>query len=402
MKRLLCTLLALILVFSVVPVAVADEVVDIWVFNNGGGVTNGIASDAEILKKLQDWFVEKTGVRINVIIPPAEEAQTKLNLLLTSGDQIDAFWGDWMEYSALGMIQPITDFYSAEKYPGIEKEFGFAFDQMTDADGVLWGLPRTFATSPYPYLYRSDWAEAAGITEKPVTMEDLNKLLYAVKEADPAGNGQTIPLVATDIANILQCIVGCYTEEGYDEWLDEADGKVKMWISQPGVKEAVAQIAQWYADGILYKDFATLDTASLRELATTGRAFSSLQWYSAISMAWQNMYLADKNTPAQGEFAFIANADGKTGSNKVPGSTSGLVFSANASPEAVEAILKVVDYQLADPEARFNATYGVDAWDYGRLPLPRNRSTPVLPATIPNTVCPSASCASPSSRSCWV
>lgn len=134
--------------------------------------------------------------------------------MLTSGDQIDAFWGDWMEYSSLGMIQPITSIYSAEKYPGIEKEFGFALDQMTDADGELWGLPRSFAVSPYPYLYRSDWAEAAGITEKPVTMEDLNTLLYAIKEADPAGNGQTIPLVATDIPNILQCILGCYTEEG--------------------------------------------------------------------------------------------------------------------------------------------------------------------------------------------
>lgn len=366
MKRLLCTLIALILMLSMASFAVAeDEVVDIWVFNNGGGVTNGVASDPEILKTLQDWFVEKIGVRINVIVPPAEEVKTKLNLLLTSGDQIDAFWGNWQEYSALGMIQPITDLYSAEKYPGIAQEFGFALDQMTDGDGELWGLPRTFGTAPYPYLYRSDWAEAVGITEKPVTMDDLNALLYAVKEADPAGNGQTIPLVATDIANMLQCILGLYTEEGYAEWLDEESGKVKMWISQPGVEDAVAQIAQWYADGILYKDFATLDTSSLRELATTGRAFSSLQWYSAISMAWQNMYLADKSTPAQGEFSFLATEDGKTGSNFVPGSTSGLVFSANASTEAIEAILKVVDFQLSDPEARFNATYGVDAWEYG-------------------------------------
>ena len=54
--------------------------------------------------------------------------------------------GDWMEYSSLGMIQPITSIYSAEKYPGIEKEFGFALDQMTDADGELCGgCPRSFA-----------------------------------------------------------------------------------------------------------------------------------------------------------------------------------------------------------------------------------------------------------------
>lgn len=70
MKRLLSILTALILMLSMVNVAVADEaVVDIWVFNNGGGVTNGVASAPEVLKTLQDWFVEKTGVRINVIVP---------------------------------------------------------------------------------------------------------------------------------------------------------------------------------------------------------------------------------------------------------------------------------------------------------------------------------------------
>jgi len=364
MRKLTCMILTLVMALSLTSFVFADEVIDVYVYNNSGGVTGGVSSNAEVLKELQNWFVEKTNVRLNVIVPPAEEADTKLNLMLTSGDQIDAFWGDWIQYSSFDMIQPITDIYSAEKYPGIAKEFGFAMDQLTDSNGQLWGIPRMFDISPYPYLYRSDWAEAVGINEKPVTMEDLNNLLYAIKKADPAGNGQTIPLVTTSIDNILQCILGLYTDEGYSYWYYENNQKVKLYISQDGVKDAVAQIAQWYADGILYKDFNTLDTNALRELATIGRAFSSLQWYSGISMAWQNMYVADKTTDVQGEYSFLANEDGKTGSNKVAGNTRGLLFSSSASKESIEAVLKIVDFELTDTEARFNATYGLNAWEY--------------------------------------
>ena len=384
MKKLLSLLLCLALLLTSAGFTLAEEgeAVDVVVFNNGGGVTNGVASDPAVLKELQDWFVEQIGVRIEVIVPPADEAKTKLNLLLNSGEQLDAFWGSWLEYSALGMIRPITEFYSAEAFPGIEKEFGFAFAQMTDKDGEFWGIPRSFSTNGYPYLYRADWAEAVGITEKPRTMEELNTLLYAVQKADPAGGGQTIPLVATNIANILQCMLGLYTDEGYSYWLDE-DGKVKLYITQEGTRDAVAQIAQWYADGILYKDFNTLDTAALRELATTGRAFSSLQWYSAISMAWQNMYLADPATPVQGEYSFLTNGDGQTGSNTSNGGTNGLIFSANASDAAVDALLRLLDFELTDTEARFNATYGLGAWEY--VPGSTETATPKEGATNTGT-----------------
>ena len=122
MRKLTCMILTLVMALSLTSFVFADEVIDVYVYNNSGGVTGGVSSNAEVLKELQNWFVEKTNVRLNVIVPPAEEADTKLNLMLTSGDQIDAFWGDWIQYSSLDMIQPITDIYSAEKYPGIAKE----------------------------------------------------------------------------------------------------------------------------------------------------------------------------------------------------------------------------------------------------------------------------------------
>ena len=106
---------------------------------------------------------------------------------------------------------------------------------------------------------------------KTVTMEDLNNLLCD-KKADPAEMVRQFLLLlrvliisfsVSWVSILMKAIVTGMTRII----------KSKLYISQDGVKDAVAQIAQWYADGILYKDFNTLDTNALRELATMRPCF---------------------------------------------------------------------------------------------------------------------------------
>ena len=73
MRKLTCMILTLVMALSLTSFVFADEVIDVYVYNNSGGVTGGVSSNAEVLKELQNWFVEKTNVRLNVIVPPAEE-----------------------------------------------------------------------------------------------------------------------------------------------------------------------------------------------------------------------------------------------------------------------------------------------------------------------------------------
>lgn len=357
---------AMLLALGQAPIALADdEVVEVVFFVNNGGVTDSITSDPKVLEDLQQWFIDQIGVKITAIVPPAEEAETKLNLLLVSGAQIDGFWGDWMQYSQLEMIQPITDFYSAEQYPGIDLEFGFAMDQMTDTDGNVWGIPRSFSRAGYPLIWRKDYAEASGYEGIPETLDDLNELLYALQAADPAGNGQTIPLITTGIGSLTSSIAGLFTREGETLWYDETAEKVKLPVVQDGYRDFVAQVQQWYTDGILYSEFFNTNVATLRELTTSGRAASALAWYSSMGIALQNMWLADPDTPAVGARTnFLRDENGRTGQRLLKGSTSGLIFSASSTPEAIEGCLKIVDFQLSNMEARFNATYALDAWEY--------------------------------------
>jgi hypothetical protein len=332
------------------------------VFYINNGFNADTASNPDSLQEVHDWFLDQINVDFDYIIPPVEKAEEKLNLILASDQQCDAFWGSWQQYSAQEMIQSITGIYNEADYPGIAKEFGPYMSVMKDADGEIWGLPRTFDTAPYPFIYRKDYADAVGITSAPTTIEELNSLLYAFADQDVAGNGETIPLIATNINSLASCLLAGYTDGGNALWLDEADGKVKLAISQPGYKDFMTQVAKWYEDGILYKEAFNINTTQLRELVKEGRVASSLEWYSAMGVAIQQMYQADENTEAVGAFTHSLTGPEGICETAAKGSNAGLLISAKASEEVAAACLKMVDFQLADLNAWYNATYGIDGW----------------------------------------
>ena len=56
-------------------------------------------------------------------------------------------------------------------------------------DGQIIGIPRSRAIGRNGLGYRTDWAEAVGITEAPKTVEDVYDMLYKFTYDDPDGNG---------------------------------------------------------------------------------------------------------------------------------------------------------------------------------------------------------------------
>ena len=340
-----------------------EEPVNVVFFINNG-FNADTSSNQEQLDLLHEYFIDKINVDIEIITPPVDQVDEKLNLLLTSNQKVDCFWGDWQVFSEQRIVQPITDIYTKKDYPGIEREFGPYMGTMTDTEGNLWGLPRSFDTAPYPFIYRSDYADKVGFDHAPSTIEELNKLLYAFKTKDPAGNGKTIPLITTSIESLAWCLLGGYTDGGNALWFDEKDGKVKMPIVQPGYRDFIAQVAQWYSDGILYKESFNINVPQLRELVKEGRVASSLQWYSSMGVAIQQMYQANPETPAVG--AFTHGLTGQKGicETALKGSTRGALFSVKSSAETIKAALDVFNLQLSDTTAWYNSTYGIDMWNF--------------------------------------
>ncbi len=325
------------------------EIPTITIYNNSGAMVAGAdgtgISSEEDYKMVQDYILEHTGVRVEIISPIGAD-ESKLATLISS-NQIDGWWGDWSSYADDGIIMQLNDWKDViEKYYGDDM-----VKNMSDADGNLWGLGRNVSATYYPVFVRNDWLDQMGM-DMPETIDDLNAYLYMVKEQDPFGNGETIPLLAHSVDDLENTFLGGYVAGGTDYWLDETDGKLKLYWMADGYKDFLAQAHQWYEDGILHPEFLTFeDPGDMREYVAQGRVAATACWYSRITGVEETTAKNVNLDASKWTYTFGWNSKGITGPNGQPGQTlslggrTGLLISSRC--EHPEAFFKVLDWALS-------------------------------------------------------
>lgn len=356
----------------------------IVIFNNSGAFSVSGAeagSDEAAYREMQDYILEQTGVKVEIIMPPSDASaeKEKLNLLLAGGDQIDAWWDDdWGKYSRDGIIIPLNEYLEAPEAQALWDlwEPWGSWEKVTDSEGKIWAIPRLTDSVPYPIMYRTDWLDQLGM-EIPSTFDEFNDYLYKVKELDPYGNGETIPLMlekGSSDAGILDraeyALLGGYVENGNGKWLDEADGKVKPeWIAE-GYTDFLKQMNQWYQDGIIHKENFTMDVDTVRGNITKGAVAASAAWYSRVTLTEAN---TRENIPGfdreKYTYAYCANDKGTIGPNGQlmqtlsAASTRGLMISSKCKHP--EAVMKFVEWSF-EWENYTTEQYGLEGkyWQY--------------------------------------
>lgn len=356
----------------------------IVIFNNSGAFSVSGAeagSDEAAYKEMQDYILEQTGVKVEIIMPPSDASaeKEKLNLLLAGGDQIDAWWDDdWGKYSRDGIIIPLNEYLEAPEAQALWDlwEPWGSWEKVTDSEGKIWAIPRLTDSVPYPIMYRTDWLDQLGM-EIPSTFDEFNDYLYKVRELDPYGNGETIPLMlekGSSDAGILDraeyALLGGYVENGNGKWLDEADGKVKPeWIAE-GYTDFLKQMNQWYQDGIIHKENFTMDVDTVRGNITKGAVAASAAWYSRVTLTEAN---TRENIPGfdreKYTYAYCANDKGTIGPNGQlmqtlsAASTRGLMISSKCKHP--EAVMKFVEWSF-EWENYTTEQYGLEGkyWQY--------------------------------------
>lgn len=379
MKKRVSLLLALAMLLSLNCAALASEAPEdapvIVLYQNSGASHSGTGSEAGSTdagyQLVQDYIYEQTGVWVEAIPSPATNATEQLNMMLAGGEQIDLFWGDWRSYYDTGIIQPWNDYL--EEYPLIWDtwESWDAWAGVMDADGNYWGMPRMTPTTPYQIFFRAEWLDELGM-EIPSTMEELNEYLYAVKEQDLAGNGNTIPLLCNMLDRLQYCFVGGYVENGNGMWLDE-DGSVKPVYLADGYTDFLQQMITWYADGIIHQESFSWDTNTLRGYIAQGVAGATATWYSDITtrdeITTNNLTAADPDySLEQYPYAYIINEAGITGPNgnyietRTNVSSNCLMLSSQC--ENPEAAMEVISWQYESWENYQTATFGLEGYHW--------------------------------------
>lgn len=161
-------------------------------------------------------------------------------------------------------------------------------------DGKLMALPTTeISHGPGVLWLRKDWMDKLGLTE-PKTIDDMEHILQEFLDKDPGGNGKgkTVGLVVTtDVAgtssgpymvNNIFSVYDAYPKQ----WLDDGTGKAVYGSIQPGMKEGLAKLADWYAKGLIDKQMSVRTNDDCKALLTSGQSGAVLDnWWGSWTVA---------------------------------------------------------------------------------------------------------------------
>ncbi|WP_223829916.1 extracellular solute-binding protein [Paenibacillus arenilitoris] len=223
----------------------------------------------------------KTGVQIEFQHPAQGQLGEQFNLMVASNKLPDVVEYGWNSYPGGARkairdkkIIPLNDYL--DNAPNLKKlleDHPEWRKMMSTDDGDIIGFPfiREDVTQQVflgPAI-RKDWLDKLNLAV-PTTIDEWYTVLKAFKEQDPNGNGAAdeIPILipAGELA-----FAGAF---GTPNDFYQENNTVKYGPIEPGFKEYLATMNQWYKEGLLDKDFATTDS-KMKDAKITGNQVGS-------------------------------------------------------------------------------------------------------------------------------
>ena len=329
---------------------------DVYIFST----SNAQPSTPEALEEIQEEVVKRIGIRPHSIFSPSQQADEKLALLLSSGERLDTFKDSWPEFSARNVIRPIGDLLDA--HGGSIREWlrPSLWPTVTDADGVIWGIPNNSARLANPVWIRADLLERYA---KPVpsTIAELGDLLEFFKQEDPAGNGNTIVMLM-DLRGMNMTFAAGYLEAGWPNWYDTSTGSIRHSVEDPGYREYLELMRDWFAAGYINPDFFNIKMADMRAHVASGVVPVVGAWYSSVTHT-ASAQLAEMDPDAR--YLMVPELRGPKGvaETTYPQNTGGAVM-ITASSQEPEAAMEFLNYAYSGYDAYALLRYGIEGKDF--------------------------------------
>lgn len=245
-----------------------------------------------------DWYImdeaaKLTNVSLKGTASTMEtDSQNAFNLMIASKDIPDIVGGQLVDINKYGMegaFMPLNDLID-EYAPNIKKMLDENPDvkaAVTASDGNIYEIPSIYDSEVSQcWFIRKDWLDKLNL-EIPETVDELHDVLTAFANEDPNGNGKKdevgffTRLTTAGGGNVLQGILSMF---GINEHMhtDEA-GKVEYGCYTPEYKEAMKNISQWYAEGLIDKEIFTRGDKARDVLFPENNGGLIHDWYSSTS-----------------------------------------------------------------------------------------------------------------------
>ena len=394
-KRLLSLLVAALLLVSGTALAYngSDDLVisadpftvTLFYAFGGNGAPKG---DMPIWQKT----AEITGVSMeNVANESITDVLQSLNTMLASGELPDIIQGQRTNLEPLisqGAFMPLNDLL--QYAPNIQRffeEFPDAARAGTGPDGKIYFFAGSLGGEPgkavpsMGFFLRKDWLDKLGLAE-PTTLEEYKNVLYAFRNDDPNGNGEKdeVPLFYRDrgIWNVLQ-LWGAS-----NGWTIGEDDQVHHGRYEQSYADALTELAQWYADGVIDPEIFTRGSQARQFLLGNNVGGATVDWFSSTGAVNDTVreQVPDIN------FAAIAPPADVNGVVKQAFSRASIHgFAWGLSKDCKDPIkaIQLLDFVLSDT-GRTLFGFGIEGEDYNLVdgqPVPTEKAL-TNPAGYPN------------------
>ena len=355
-KLLLCTMLIAAMLFQLPAIAEEKPVLQVLGYN---------ASFDPNADPIAKEIEEVTGYKVEYYMLPAENADEKLNVELSSGSNYDILMLLSSQYHKLvgqGALMPLDDLIS-EYGQNITNAIYPETWKSCQLDGVTYAIPyrKEYTKDVTDFiLVRKDLLDKANI-EIPKTLDEFYDALVAIKEAYPdmiplTGPGSTEAMAGSSgkLSPTINSAFGIYTT-----W-QEVDGKYVKMLEHPRMKDVLTFMHKLYEEGLLDPDWPINTGTTINEKFTSGKAVMMMCNRNTAAIL---MPVVEENFP-EAELDYILPLIGPNGEQGAQSEDAIVVYTCipKTSKNAVDA-MKFMDLKQ-EPDNFTYLTLGTEGVDY--------------------------------------
>lgn len=248
-----------------------------------------------------------TGVEVEFQHPAAGQENEQFNLIVADGNLPDIMEWQWLNKYPGGPEKAIDDGVIIalndiiDQYcPNLKKYLAENpdIDKMVKTDeGHYYAFPFIRGEEGLCYtvggFIRQDWLTELGL-EVPTTVDEWHTVLTAFKEEKGAESPFCFDWVNFKQSNPIAFAYGVGTANGSWYILDE-NNEVQFVPVMDAYKDYLVTLNQWYTEGLIDRDLATLNGDQVTSKMTTDLAGASVGW--AASRMQVMMTTAQANNP---------------------------------------------------------------------------------------------------------
>ena len=311
-----------------------------------------------------------TNITLKSTIPETTtDYQQAFNTMMASGeidDVVVTTKANFDKYAYVHAFQPLDDLIN-QYAPHIKKyldENPEIKKGMTCNDGHIYSLPRieTGETATGWYI-RQDWLEKLNLSV-PETVEEFYHVLTAFRNQDPNGNGEKDEIPFFDRTGSVGAIYNLYgVRNGF--YIDDETNQIMYGAYTPEYKEAVKQVAKWYAEGLIDQEIFTRSADPRDQLLGENVGGSTHDWFTSTSSYTEKM--KDK-VPGISFTAIAPPADinGKVWEDRGRGTGIYTGWGISASNKHPEETIKFFDFWFTDSGNRL-INFGIEGLQYNMV-----------------------------------